>query len=115
MRQYIADARDIKEGSLHRHTANDLRLLVGKAQGQYFAVEDLCPHAMVTFGPATLSGYRLTCPWHGFRFDVFTGDCADWPQLEKLHRFHIVVENNQLFLAGDRQGFIETKEDSDLE
>ena len=100
--KFIAAATDIREGSLHRFRVEGMQLFLTQVKGTYYAVENLCTHAMVTFGPATLVGLHLTCAWHGFRFNVDSGICDAWPGLEPLHRYTVIEQDGNLYL-GDRR------------
>ncbi|TNE85408.1 MAG: hypothetical protein EP330_25315 [Deltaproteobacteria bacterium] len=40
-----------------------------------FAVDGTCPHAGGPLGDGDLDGTTLTCPYHGWAFDVRTGEC----------------------------------------
>jgi 3-phenylpropionate/trans-cinnamate dioxygenase ferredoxin subunit len=50
---------------------------VGQASEGFFALEGLCPHAGAALGRGTVEGTLLSCPKHGFVFDVRTGVCQD--------------------------------------
>jgi nitrite reductase (NADH) small subunit len=41
--------------------------------GEYFALDGVCPHQGGPLGKGKLVGCIVTCPWHGFQFDVTTG------------------------------------------
>ena len=41
--------------------------------GQFHALDGVCPHQGGPLGKGTLNGTTLTCPWHGWQFDVTTG------------------------------------------
>ena len=41
--------------------------------GTYHALDGVCPHAGGPLGNGTLEGCIITCPWHGWQFDVTTG------------------------------------------
>lgn len=41
--------------------------------GDYFAIDDACPHHGASLGCGTLEGEIVTCPWHGWKFNVKTG------------------------------------------
>ncbi len=77
------------------------RLLVGRAGGRYFAIENVCTHAYVSFGSPRLNGCKLTCPWHGLTFDVLSGECDDWPGLPELRRFDVEVRRGKLYLLDE--------------
>ncbi len=41
--------------------------------GEYYAVDGVCPHAGGPLGKGMLRKNIVTCPWHGWQFDVTTG------------------------------------------
>lgn len=43
------------------------------------AMENTCPHAGGPLGEGTLDGEVVTCPWHGWAFNVRTGQCVKNP------------------------------------
>ena len=49
-------------------------VLVRVGEGVY-ACSDVCTHQGGPLSEGQLSGTRLTCPWHGWSFDVKTGTC----------------------------------------
>jgi nitrite reductase/ring-hydroxylating ferredoxin subunit len=40
---------------------------------EFFALDGVCPHQGGPLGKGQLCGHTLTCPWHGWQFDVRTG------------------------------------------
>ena len=48
--------------------------------GQFFALDGMCPHQGGPLGKGQLDGTVVTCPWHGFQFDVCTGEHQTSPQ-----------------------------------
>ena len=49
------------------------RLVVCRAGGRLYALEDRCPHASEPLSGGALRGYTLECPYHGGRLDVRDG------------------------------------------
>ena len=43
--------------------------------GDYFAVSNVCAHAGGPIGDGALDGHTVTCPYHGWSYDVRTGAC----------------------------------------
>ena len=41
--------------------------------GRFYALDGVCPHQGGPLGKGSLSGCVVTCPWHGWQFDVSTG------------------------------------------
>ena len=51
------------------------RVAVFHATDALFAIDDVCPHRGGPLSEGYLEGYLVTCPWHGWQFDVRTGAC----------------------------------------
>jgi 3-phenylpropionate/trans-cinnamate dioxygenase ferredoxin subunit len=49
------------------------RVVVCRAGGRLFALEDRCPHAFSPLSAGALRGYALECPFHGGTLDVRDG------------------------------------------
>lgn len=49
------------------------RLVVCRAGGRLYALEDRCPHAFQPLSEGALRGYALECPFHGGSLDVRDG------------------------------------------
>lgn len=50
---------------------------VASAGGRRFhALDGVCPHAGGPLGDGTVDGGQLTCPWHGWSYDLVTGRSA---------------------------------------
>ena len=42
-------------------------------EGGFHALDGICPHAGGPLAQGTIRGNVVTCPWHGWQFDVTTG------------------------------------------
>jgi len=49
-------------------------IAVFNADGEFHAIENRCSHVGGSLGNGRLAGTTVTCPLHGARFDVTTGD-----------------------------------------
>jgi nitrite reductase/ring-hydroxylating ferredoxin subunit len=47
--------------------------------GELMAHPTICPHLLGPLTDADLGDGRLTCPWHGYQFDLATGECLTPP------------------------------------
>lgn len=65
--------------------------VVAELDGTLVAYPALCPHQLGPLASAPLSEGTVVCPWHGYEFDVRTGECltgqacrlADRPRLDE--------------------------------
>ncbi len=64
-------------------------LVVGNAKGVLFAAANICPHAGLPIGDGDLRGATLTCPYHGYTFNVQTGKNVDDPSDGELPRYAV--------------------------
>lgn len=69
----IAAAGDCPPGTCIERVAGDRIVAVANVDGRLHALDGLCPHQGGPLGRGTLHGTTLTCPWHGWQFDVTTG------------------------------------------
>jgi nitrite reductase/ring-hydroxylating ferredoxin subunit len=46
---------------------------VYNVDGEFHVLDGVCPHAGGPLGKGMLQGGIVTCPWHGWQFDVKTG------------------------------------------
>lgn len=51
-------------------------IAVANVGGTFHACTNACPHADGPLGEGTLEGSTLTCPYHGWQFDLHDGTCS---------------------------------------
>ena len=79
------------------YTQCDGRHLFVYRDGKEVRVYDSrCPHQVTDIPHLALDGLRLTCPKHGWTFDVSSGDCIEKGN-RPLNRFEDKVEAGRLF------------------
>lgn len=80
----IADKKDVPDGGCIAVEASDGRAVaLFNVDGEICALDGVCPHAGGPLGEGSLDALRgvVTCPWHGWSFDVKTGDCQNNPDV----------------------------------
>jgi nitrite reductase (NADH) small subunit len=65
---------------------------------EYYALDNVCLHRGGPLGEGTLEGYEVTCPWHGWTYDVRDGALSVIPAL-KVKTYPVRKEGNDLFLT----------------
>jgi 3-phenylpropionate/trans-cinnamate dioxygenase ferredoxin subunit len=68
-----AEATAPAEGAVIGLELQGRRVVVCRAGGRLFALEDRCPHAEEPLSDGTLAGFALECAHHGGRLDVRDG------------------------------------------
>lgn len=66
-------------------------IAVARIAGSHYAVANTCPHAGGPLGDGKLDGTHVTCPYHGWKYDVTTGTCVTQPSVTvRTYRVQIV-------------------------
>jgi len=71
--------------------AGDAVVAVFSADGVYYGIDGICLHAGGPLAEGYLSGCIMTCPWHGWQYDLRTGENCLNPRI-RTRRFPIRVE-----------------------
>lgn len=70
---------------------------VFNVDGVFYAISDTCLHRGGPLGEGELEGTTVTCPWHGWRYDVTTGANEMNPSLV-LERYQVKVEGDDVLV-----------------
>ncbi len=86
-----------EDGKLCVEVGDDFVVIV-RAGGQFYCVDDVCTHDGGPLGEGELDGYCLICPRHGAKFDVRTGEALTMPATEPTRSYEVRVEGDQIFV-----------------
>jgi nitrite reductase/ring-hydroxylating ferredoxin subunit len=73
---------DIAPGTGRVVEADGRRLALFNDGGEFFAVDDSCPHQGASLGEGFLHRGSVVCPWHNWSFEIRTGLCPSAPHLK---------------------------------
>ena len=93
----IAKPADIPEGKGKMFTVDGQDVAVFNKGGQFFAMENTCIHKGGSLGDGSLDDETVTCPLHGWQYNVTNGECLMQPDT-KLQTFPVTVENDEVCL-----------------
>ena len=109
----VADAGDIPPGARKIVEVDGRSIGVFNVNGTLVAVLNVCPHELApvcrglvrgTTLPSAPGEFRwgregeiLTCPWHGWEFDLLTG--AALADKRRLRRYPVTVEDGAIFIT----------------
>ena len=69
----IATVEDCPPGKSLETVAGNHVVALFNVDGKFHALDGVCPHQGGPLGQGSLNGCIVTCPWHGWQFDVQTG------------------------------------------
>jgi nitrite reductase/ring-hydroxylating ferredoxin subunit len=93
----LARASDLPPGTAKEVVAAERVIALFNAGGTFYALDGVCPHQGGPLGQGFLEGCIVTCPWHGWQFDVRTGQHQINPQLVQP-RFEVRVEDDWIWV-----------------
>lgn len=93
----VAKAYDIPPGEGATVEADGQSIAIFNVDGTYYAIADTCLHMGASLGQGWLDGNIVTCPWHGWRFNVATG-ASDFSDQVCIARYDVKVEGTDLYV-----------------
>lgn len=93
----VAGVADIPEGAGEEFVAKDRIVAVYRVAGTFQALDGVCPHAGGPLAKGRLNGNIVTCPWHGWQFDVSTGRHCLNANLNQP-RFSVKIEDDGVWV-----------------
>ena len=93
----LAAVSDVPAGSAREFAIGGRVVALFNVDGAFYALDGICPHAGGPLGEGALSGSTVTCPWHGWQFDVKTGRQVFNPRIEQ-QMFPVKIEGNAVWV-----------------
>ena len=75
----VGRSEQVPEGGGLQADAGGRKVAVFRVGGALHAMDGVCPHRGGPLGEGTVADGVVTCPWHGWRFEVRTGKCVSFP------------------------------------
>jgi nitrite reductase (NADH) small subunit len=92
----VARAVDVKPGSVLVVRVRDAPVAVLRTpEGTLHALENTCPHRGGPVGEGPVTGDAITCPWHGWDFNLITGENARHPNA-RVRTFPVREEDGEV-------------------
>jgi 3-phenylpropionate/trans-cinnamate dioxygenase ferredoxin component len=77
----VGKTDEIAEGTMKAYTINDNNVLLANYNGNYYAIGGRCTHLKGDLSKGKLDGKIVTCPRHGSKFDITTGENISGPKI----------------------------------
>lgn len=94
----VASVSDVPPGSGKVVEAGGRLLALFNVDGDFYALDNTCLHRGGPVGEGDLEGTVVTCPWHGFQYDVTTGGNVFDPDVG-LETFEVLVVDGEVRIA----------------
>ncbi len=88
---------DVPEGTGKEFVAGSRIVALFQVDGRFHAMDGICAHAGGPVAKGQLTGCVVTCPWHGWQYDVTTGKHCLNDRIRQEH-FPVTVEGENVFV-----------------
>jgi nitrite reductase (NADH) small subunit len=91
----VCKVGEVKEGEGRTVEVDKKLIAVFLHGGQYFAIDDICPHMGASLSGGHVESGVVTCPWHAWRFRLADGTWADYTKV-KIGCYPVRVEAGEI-------------------
>ena len=100
MTEYETVARldEIEPGSLACVRVGEQDLALARVGDELYALAGHCIHLQGPLCEGRLEGYVLSCPWHGWQYDVRTGE-NEFDRAIQLETYPVRVDDGEVRIA----------------
>ena len=95
---HLASLNDLRTRKLICAKSNGYKILIALAEGDVYAVDDMCSHEDASLSKGSLHGDCVKCPLHGSRFRLINGEALDEPAEEALNTYAVKIEGDNILI-----------------
>jgi len=94
----VASLSELVKGACKTVQAAGKEIALFNVDGSIYALDNTCLHVGGPLGEGELEGTTVTCPWHGWQYNVCTGQNLMNSDL-KVAAYPVQVEGNDISVA----------------
>ena len=98
---HVATLSDIPPGRMHYVEVDGLPIALANVGGAIYAFSDVCRHQGGPLSSGVLIDDTVTCPWHGWTYNVRTGKALVPPIGIRVPTYEVRVEGEDVFVVID--------------
>ena len=92
-----AKKSEVQAGSARTVSVDGVDVALFNVDGTVYATANTCPHRGGPLGEGEIDGCTVTCPLHGWQYDVTSGECQTTPG-QHVQVYKVVVEGGEVKL-----------------
>jgi nitrite reductase (NADH) small subunit len=93
----VSNKDEIPAGTIREFALDGKVVAIANVAGKLFAINNVCLHRGGPLGEGELNGQVVTCPWHGWQYDVTTGKLAANPTVG-VESYAVEIRGNDIFV-----------------
>lgn len=92
----VATTTDLASGEARKVEVGGKTIALFNIGGMYHAIDDTCPHRGGPLSEGEVEGDVVTCPWHGAKFKIISGDVLGGPSRTGVSCYPVRVSGSDL-------------------
>ena len=93
----VATVSEVPAGTGKAVRPKGVSVALFNVDGEFHAVDGVCPHQGGPLGEGILDGAVVTCPLHFWQFDVVKGHAPDLPEAA-ITKFRVKIEAGEIYV-----------------
>jgi nitrite reductase (NADH) small subunit len=93
----VAKKEEVPPGAVREYALDGKAVAIANVAGKLHAINNICLHRGGPIGQGDLSGQTVTCPWHGWQYDVTTGKLTNNPAVG-VETYPVEVRGDDIFV-----------------
>ena len=94
----VASLKELKTSKLMCVKPEGFPIALAYVNGKVFAVDDMCTHEDASLSKGSLHDECVTCPLHGSRFDLATGEALDEPAEDPVKTYPVKIDGDAILI-----------------
>lgn len=96
----VAKISDVAEGFGIMVSIEGIEVALFNVGGKFYAMNNTCAHRGGPLGEGMLEGATVTCPWHGWQYDIVSGK-GIMPPSAQIPTYKVKVEGEDVLVSVD--------------
>ncbi|MGE7471944.1 non-heme iron oxygenase ferredoxin subunit [Bosea sp. NPDC003192] len=96
--QIVATTARVSPDSPFPFTIGERQFALFQVDANYYALDNICPHAYALMTDGFVEGDTVECPLHGAMFHIPTGKCLGPPADADLKTYPVKVEGVEILV-----------------
>lgn len=92
----VAKASEIGLGQGKLVEAGGNKIALFNVEGSFYAIDDTCSHKGGPLSDGVVEGSTVTCPWHGAKFEIKTGEKISAPAPASVTSYKVQVVDGEI-------------------
>ena len=96
--QRVAKVDEIAPGTLACVSVGEQEIALARVGDEFYATQGHCIHLQGPLCEGQLEGHVLSCPWHGWQYDVRSGE-NEFDRAIQLETYEVRIEDGEVKVA----------------